>query len=125
MTDDTWLNPRMGPTPDEVAFDYIKSPDFRVVWADGIVGSPTPGGHIHFALYAERPALPRRQVFKIDAATGQLGAEVTEKLISRGSIVREMACDVFMTPILAERLASWLTDRVAESKKQLSKKNGS
>ena len=42
----------------EVAIDYIKSPDFRIVWADGVVGSATPNGLIHFALYAERPAIP-------------------------------------------------------------------
>lgn len=122
--DDTWLNPKKGTTTDEVAFDYLKAPDFRVVWADGIVGAITPGGHVHFALYAERVALPRRQVFKIDPDTGTLGAEVTEKLISRGSVVREMACDVFMTPILAEQLATWLLERVAETKRQ-NKPNGS
>jgi len=79
MTDDTWLNPRKGPTTNEVAIDYIKGPDFRVVWADGVVGSLTPSGQVHFALYAERPALPGRQVFKIDPATGVLGQEVPEK----------------------------------------------
>ena len=125
MTDDTWLNPTKGPTADEVAFDYLKAPDFRVIWADGVVGTLTPGGHVHFALFAERPALPRRQVFKVDPGTGVLGPEVTEKLISRGSIVREMACDVFMAADVAEKLAGWLLERVAESRKQSHRKNGS
>jgi hypothetical protein len=124
MTDETWLNPQKGPTTDEVAFDYLKAPDFRVVWADGVVGSLTPGGQVHFALYAERPALPRRQVFKIDPAGG-LGPEVPEKQISRNSIVREMACDVFMTPQLAEQVAAFLLEKVAEHRKQQQKKNGS
>lgn len=117
MTDDTWLNPSKGPASNEVAFDYIKGPDFRVVWASGIVGSLTPGGQVHFALYAERPALPRRQVFKVDPS-GQIGPEVQEKLISRGSVVREMACDVFMSPVVAEQMAHWLLERVDEYKKQ-------
>jgi hypothetical protein len=124
MTDDTWLNPQKGPTTDELAFDYLKGPDFRVIWTDGIIGSLTPNGHVHFAMYAERPALPRRQVFKIGPA-GDLGPEVTEKLISRGSVVREMSCDVFMTPQLAEQVANWLLEKVAEHKKQQRKKNGS
>ena len=115
-----------GPATDEVAFDYLKASDFRVVWADGIVGSLTPNGHVHFALYAERPALPRRQVFKIEPQTGALGAEVAEKQISRGSVVREMSCDVFMTPQLAEKVAKWLLERVADhGRQQQKKKNGS
>lgn len=116
MSDEAWLNPNKGPADDEVAFDYVKAPDFRVVWADGAMGSLTPNGLVHFSLYAERPALPRRQVFKIDSDTGLLSSEVPEKLISRGSIVREMSCDILMSPIVAESLANWLLDRVKEQK---------
>lgn len=120
MADDTWLDPPKGPAGLEVAFDYLKAPDFRVVWADGAVGSLTPNGLIHFALYAERHAIPRRQVFEIDATDrnrGKLGPEIVEKQISRGSIVREMACDVFLSARTAENLAHWLLDRVEELKK--------
>lgn len=119
MTDETWLNPTKGPADNEVAFDYVKSPDFKVVWADGAIGSITPRGLIHFAIYAERPAIPRRQVFKIndeDDGYGTLGSEVTEKQISRGSIVRELSCDVFLTPAGAASLAAWLTETVATHK---------
>jgi hypothetical protein len=108
MTDDTWQDPLKGPGENEVAFDYIKAHDFRVVWADGVVGGLTPQGHIHCALFAERQALPRRQVFKIetgDGRMGRLGEEVLEKQISRGSVVREMACDVFLSAQAAENLA--------------------
>jgi hypothetical protein len=84
------------------------------VWADGVVGSVTPAKHIHFALYGERPAIPRRQVFKVDMKTGVLGEQVVEKLVSRNSIVRELACDVVVTQEVAENLARWLLDRVKE-----------
>lgn len=119
MTDNSWVNSK-GLATNEVAFDYVKSPDFRVVWADGVVGAVTPNGFIHFVLYAERQAIPRRQVFKLELTgegTASLGAEVLEKQISRGSIVREMACDVFITPAAAESLADWLRARAAEAKK--------
>ena len=98
--------------PGEVAIDYIKASDFKVIWADGLMGSPTPAGHIHFVLYAERPAVPRRQVHRIDANTGQLGDAIPEKTISRSSIVREMACDVLMSPTTALSVAQWLIDQV-------------
>lgn len=115
MTDDTWLNPTKGPSENEVAIDYLKSQDFRSVWADGVIGSITPQGLIHFAIYSERQAIPRRQVFAIvkDANDniGSLGAEVVEKQISRGSIVREMSCDVFISPGVAEAVGKWLIDQ--------------
>src|SRR5271165_1381549 len=85
MTDDTWMDATKGPATDEVAFDYIKAPDFRIVWVDGLVGGITPHGMIHCALYAERHAIPRRQVFKIESASGQgtglLGPEILERQI--------------------------------------------
>src|ERR1700737_3167553 len=120
MTDDTWQNPLKGPGENEVAFDYIKAHDFRVIWVDGVVGGPTPHGHIHCAVYAERTALPRRQVFRIEelqGGMGRLGPEVLEKQISRGSIVREMACDLFLSAQGAESLAHWLLSQVETLKK--------
>lgn len=119
MTDESWLDPAKGPSAKEVAFDYIKAPDFRVVWADGAIGSPTPNGLIHFVLYAERPAIPRRQVFAVEVSgdAERLGKESIEKQISRNSIVREMACDVMLTVETAETLADWLLEQVGFLKK--------
>jgi hypothetical protein len=98
--------------PPQVAFDYVKSADFRVIWADGLIGSPTPSGLIHFALYAERPAIPRRQVHAIDPATSQIGPPLMEKTLGRNSIVREMACDVLLRPEVAMSMAKWLVEQV-------------
>lgn len=120
MTDEAWLDPAKGPSEREIAFDYVKAPDFRVVWADGALGGVTPNGHIHFALYAERQAIPRRQVFVMEEGKDgmvTLGQEQLDKQISRGSVVREMGCDVMMSIQAAENLANWLTDKVAELKK--------
>lgn len=120
MSDEPWVGPLKSAAPDEVAIDYIKATDFRVVWADGAMGGLTPSGLIHFALYSERPAIPRRQVFSLEALEGgvaRLGPEVPEKRLSRDSIVREMACDVLITPAVAEQLATWLTSQVEAYKK--------
>jgi hypothetical protein len=108
MSDEAWRDPEKGPADNEVAFDYIKGPHFSTVWADGALASGTPNGLVHVAWYAERPALPRRQVYKIDPETGSLGEEVKEKLISRGSVVREMPFDVLMTVETAEGLSQLL-----------------
>lgn len=109
MSEDSLLEtPRNGAASDEVAFDYVKTSDFRVVWADGAIGGRTAQGHIHFALYAERPAIPRRQVFRLNMETSALGDPIPEKTIGRAAYVREMACDVMMTPDVARNLAQWL-----------------
>jgi len=126
MTDEGWLDPKKAPTNAEVAFDYVKGPDFRMVWADGLVGSITPNGFLHFALYSERPSIPRRQVFSVDIKNTQgspLGPEVLEKQISRGSIVREMSFDVLVTAQVAESLGKWLISQAEELKKMLEKKD--
>jgi hypothetical protein len=120
MTNDVLGNSQRPLSPGEVAFDYIKSQDFKVVWADGGIGGITPNGLIHLALYAERPAIPRRQVFRFSPTTGgsaKLEAEIVEKRISRESVVREMSCDVMLTPQAAENLAAWLLNQVGELRK--------
>src|SRR3989442_6878794 len=45
--------------PQDVTFHYIKSSQFRVVHADGIIGGVTPRGLIHIAVFSERPAIPQ------------------------------------------------------------------
>ena len=115
MSEAEWVGGN-GPTDGaSVAFDYIKSPDFRTVWADGAIGGVTPAGLIHFAVYSERPAIPRRQVFAVldDEAAGQrLGSEIIEKRISRDAIVREMPVDIVVSANVAESLAQWLVQQV-------------
>jgi hypothetical protein len=102
---------------DEIAFDYIKASDFRTFLADGLIGGVTASGFIHFALYTERPALPRRQVHKFDPSSGTLGEPIPEKSISRNSVVREMACDVVMSPDVAISVAEWIVSQVKAAKR--------
>lgn len=106
--------------PSTVSFEYIKSADFRTVWADGAVGGVTPTGLIHFAVYSERPAIPRRQVFEVADDEGggkRLGPELLEKRVSRDGFVREMPVDVMLSVNVAESLAQWLMQQVEIVKK--------
>lgn len=114
MTDESWNDDGKRPSDNEVAFDYIKSNDFRTLWADGFMASATPNGMLHFGVYSERPAFPRRTVFKIDTENDCLGDEVLEKRISRGSIVRELSCDVVLSREAAENLVELLKDCLAQ-----------
>src|SRR5438874_108790 len=80
----------------QLAFDYIKSPHFRALRADGAIGGVTPNGQIHIALYSERPPIPQRVVHRI-TEENKLGEEIEHQRVSRDAIVREMDADVFLT----------------------------
>ena len=94
-----------------IIFDYIKSPVFRTIRADGAIGGPTPTGHIHFALYNERQAIPRQVVHTLNA-DGTLGPEISERRVSRPGIVRDMDVDVFMSVDVAENFCNWLREQI-------------
>ena len=114
MTNDALLSGDYEASDNEVAFDYIKAPGFRITWLDGAIGSVTPTGNIQVTFYAERPAIPQRQVFKSDDK-GELN-EVISKRISRESVVREMSMDAMMTAETAESLAEFLLGVVQQLK---------
>lgn len=115
MAKDTEKKSGNGDASKRVAFDYIKSQLFRVIRADGAIGGITPSGHIHFALYSERPAIPRREVFEVEG-TG-LGKKIDKETVSRSSIVREMDCDVIVNVDTAESIARWLLGKVEAARK--------
>lgn len=104
------------PSQQRVAFDHIKSAQFRVIHVDGAVGGATPQGLMHIALYSERSPIPRRVVNEITEA-GQVGAIVPEMMIVRDALVREVEVDAIMTLPVAENLHKWLGERIADLKK--------
>ena len=103
-----------------VAFDYVKAYDFRTMLAEGVIGGVTPQRKIHCAFYTERPSIPQRQVFKLEGESPEsyvLGDEDLDKQVSRKSVVREMCCDLVMTPDVAESIGLWLVEVAKEAKK--------
>jgi hypothetical protein len=80
---------------------------FRSTHADGFIGGLTPNGQLHIAFFSERPVLPKRHVYKLNA-DGSLGAEVPNDRPGTESITRDMQVDVLMTVQAAESLKNWL-----------------
>jgi hypothetical protein len=105
-----------GDSSGRIAFDYIKGQFFRIIRADGALGAVTPTGQIHFALYSERQPIPRREVYTV--VDSRLGEKIASETVSRDAIVREMDCDVFLSPEVAESLGRWLLERAAEAREQ-------
>ena len=71
---------------------------------------------IHFALYSERAAIPRQTVHELKP-DGKLGKQLTDQTVSRGSIVREMEVDIFLTVETARSLAEWLDVEIGKASK--------
>ena len=116
MADDPKSEKGNGDAGKRVAFDYIKSQQFRAIRADGAIGGITPSGQIHFALYSERHPIPRRLVYEI-GENDQLGSPIDSETIVRDSIVREMEVDIFLTLPVAISLHQWLGGKIDDLKR--------
>lgn len=109
------------PVGPKVQIHYLKSQLFRVIHAEGLLGSPSPHGKIFFALFNERSAIPRNMTHLVKS-DGSLG-EILE-VESRGGIVREMEVGVIMDLEDAVRVRDWLSVRITELE-EASKKRAS
>jgi hypothetical protein len=105
-----------GAPRDPVAFN-IKSCDFRVIHVDGAIGSITPRGLIHAALYSERMPIPRLMVHPI-GADGNLSPPVEQD--TRPGVVREVEVGLMLDRNAADALRLWLEQQVAELDRALS-----
>lgn len=101
--------------PAQVAFHYIKSNGFRTLHGDGIIGSVTPRGLIHFAVYTERPAIPQIVVHEVDSQ-GKVG-NVVGSPMGRDGIVRELEVDIVLDLRTAQSFREWLDTRLEEAEK--------
>lgn len=90
----------------QLTFHYIKSSAFRTVYVDGAIGSITPAGNVHCAIYNERPAIPRTTHHVLDE-NGQISDEGSV-VDGRDGFVREMEADLVMSVETARALAVWL-----------------
>ena len=80
-----------GRPPGPVPFNYIKSNGFRVIHVDGAIGSITPRGLIHAALYSERMPIPQVVVHPV-GPDGSLLPPVQQE--GRAGVVREVEVEI-------------------------------
>lgn len=96
------------PAPRAV-FHYIKCGDFRTIHVDGAIGSLTPSGHVHCAIYSERPAIPKVVSYELDSEGGLI-EEAKSVVESKTGFVRELQADLVLEPDVARALAKWFSD---------------
>jgi len=105
------------PAPVEpIQFHYIKNPSFHTVHVDGAIGSLTPRGYIHAALYTERAPIPRVMTHAL-SSDGKLGPLVHSE--ARPGIVREIEVSLLLDKAAAQSLRDWLNEQLIQYDKML------
>ena len=99
------------PTPHRATFHYLKSADFRTLHVDGAIGSKTPSGQIHCAIFSERPAIPRVVSHELDV-NGELIDGGEHIIDGRSGYVRELQADLVLTTEVALSIIEFLTKLV-------------
>lgn len=100
--------------PPNVKFHYLKSNYFRVVHADGLLGSITPKNDIFVTFYNERSPLPDSLTFEI-TPKGEMGKEIeSQRVINSDGFVREMEVGIVFDIDFARSFALWLTEAIQQ-----------
>jgi hypothetical protein len=106
----------MNDSPAKLRFDFIKSPSFHVVHADGIFGGLTPRGNLFLSFYSERFPIPTTTVHELKPS-GELGDEIRSEREGRKGIVREVEVGVECDLEVAKAFLEWLKQKIEEAEK--------
>ena len=99
----------------KISFDFLKTNQYREIYADGVHGGFTPRGKLQLSFFNERAPIPKHTEHKIE--NGKVGSEILENRKSRDSIVRNIETTIIVDLDTAKRIHKWLSERleVAES----------
>ena len=99
--------------PDQITFDFVRSPFFRVVHSNGAWGGITPHQELSVTFYSERLSLPHHITHELTPKG--LGPEVSRAV--KTNIQRECEVEVLMSMEEAVNLHTWLGDKIEEWRK--------
>ena len=102
-----------GKLPDQIRFDFVRSPFFRVVHSNGAWGGITPLKEFSVTFYSERLSPPKHITHELTPEG--LGPEVDRAETT--SIQREFEVEVLMSMQEAIKLHSWLGTKIEEWRK--------
>ena len=107
---------KKSPKTTRLAFDYIKSNQFRVVRIDGIHGGINPRGNaIQMACFSERNPIPQREVY--ETVEGRITSDDKIETKIRPAIVREVEFEALLNLDTAKSLCVWLDDKIKKLEK--------
>ena len=98
--------------PETINYDYIKSGQFRVVYADGAYFALNPLG-LTISFFSERQPIPRRTTHKVKS-DGTVGDEIIEQRVVRDAVIRDTESAVIMSVDTAKRVRDKLGEIIAQ-----------
>jgi hypothetical protein len=98
-------------SPDQVTFRYVKSPDHRTVYADGVFGGLTPTLNVRMGFFTHYREQPESVTYKPEA-----GRLTEVKRSGSEGFVRELHTDVLLSVEAAQNLYKWLGEKIEEAK---------
>lgn len=100
---------------EEIEVEFVEKEDIPEIYASGVFGGLTPRGDLNIDLIRERNSLPEKEIRNIED-----GNVVRRE--GGGKIIREIQARVFMDRSSAFSTATWILEKVLESK-QATQKN--
>lgn len=94
---------------------FTKSNFFRVVHADGLVGSVTPKRDIFISFYNERIPIPDSIVYELSPKGAVISEVESERITTTKGVIREMEVGVVLDLADARSLIDWLRQMVGEA----------
>lgn len=104
-----------------VRIEFERSPNYRLVPADGAWGGPTPRGKIMVNFFVDVPTSPYSVTHGV-TEEGQLGPEVErtpDAAEGTPRVTREFETGVLLSVDDAESVAHWLLDQVEMVRRDL------
>ena len=99
-----------GNLPDEITFDFVRSPQFRVVHSNGAWGGITPRQELSVTFYSERGAMPDSVTHTV--TSDGVGPEI--RRAGTNNIQRECEVEVLMSMQEVVNLHRWLGAKIDE-----------
>lgn len=93
----------------KVTINYLKTPNYRTYFIDGMYGGITPNGKIFAELFIQRNPTPKTVTQEIneDGSMGKI-----EKSEGKKGLIRQVEASLLMDIETAKSFAGWLNDKI-------------
>ncbi len=97
--------------PKRITFEYVRSPGYRIVAANGAAGGLTPQGDLLISFFVESAAFPEESTHQV-GPDGKLGAEEGQAQSETPRVERHLQVGVLLSRPQAAALADWIQARL-------------
>jgi hypothetical protein len=93
--------------PAKIQIFYVKNPLYRTIYADGLIGGPTPVNMINLTFYATRTTIPKSTLHEVED-NGHVNPIGIASQDSKIGILREMEMGVYINRETAKDIYEYL-----------------